>query len=155
MVRQYQRWHLRLRPFRPDDFRFLQDYALKEYFWRFLPLERQTSDSVRSFLDRRLEDEWGDGGYHCAVELIDAQRLIGTARISVKDITHCSGDIGYALNENFSGEGYMTEAVQKILQIGFDQLYLERIARRKIAGWTARKESQSVEPDLTPSGDDG
>ncbi|WP_366523146.1 GNAT family N-acetyltransferase [uncultured Tateyamaria sp.] len=118
---------MRLRPFRPDDFQCLQEYALRECFWRFLPLERQTPDSVRLFLDKRLEEEWGVDGYHCAVELIDEQRLIGTVRIAVKDAKNCSGDVGYALNEFFWGEGYMTEAVQKILQVGFNELCLQRI----------------------------
>lgn len=69
----------------------------------------------------------GDGGYCCAVELIEEGRLIGTARISVADATHRSGDIGYALNDEYSGKGYMSEAVHRILQIGFNELGLHRV----------------------------
>ena len=50
---------LRLRPFRPDDFADLERYVLRDNFWKFLPLEPQTSGSVRAFLDRRLTDVWG------------------------------------------------------------------------------------------------
>lgn len=118
---------LRLRPFQKDDLISLERYALRECFWRFLPIEPQTSESVASFLDKRLKDVWGDGGYCCAIELIEAGHLIGTVRITEADPTHHSGDIGYALNDEFSGKGYMTEAVTRALQIGFQQLHLHRI----------------------------
>ncbi len=118
---------LRLRPFRADDLPALQRYALREYFWRFLPLEPQTTESVKSFLDRRLEDVWGDGGYCCAVELMEADHVIGSVRIAVTDAAHRSGDLGYALNDEFSGMGYMTEAVNRVLQVGFQELGLHRV----------------------------
>ncbi len=118
---------LRLRPFRSEDLSYLLDYASREYFWRYLPLEPQTPDSVREFLDQRLKDVWGDGSYHCAIELADRAHLIGTVRVAVTDSRHHSGDIGYALNEDFSAKGYMTEAVTAILRVGFRELGLHRI----------------------------
>lgn len=118
---------LRLRPFRPEDLPFIQRYALREYFWKFLPLEPQTPESVKSFLERRLDDVWGHGSYCCAVELIEASHLIGTVRVAVTDAKHRSGDVGFALNDEFSGKGYMTEAVSRVLQIGFEELGLNRI----------------------------
>lgn len=118
---------LRLRKFRPEDLSYLQRYVLRERFWRFLPLEPQTSESVKLFLDQRLEDKWGDDGYCCAIELTEAKHLIGTVRVTRADINHRSGDIGYALNHEFSGNGYMTEAVDRILQVGFQDLGLHRI----------------------------
>jgi len=118
---------LRLRPFRPEDLPFVQRYALREYFWEFLPLEPQTPESVHSFLERRLEDVWGDGSYCCAVELIEAAHLIGTVRVGVTDAKHRGGDVGFALNDEFSGNGYMTEAVRRALQVGFQELGLHRI----------------------------
>ncbi|MEM7506641.1 MAG: GNAT family protein [Pseudomonadota bacterium] len=118
---------LSLRPFRSEDLPYLLEYTLKDYFWEFLPLEPQTPDSVKSFLDQRLHDDWGKGSYHCIIELIDKKHVIGTVRISIKDTTHLSGDIGYALNADYSGRGYMTEAVSRILQIGTDELGLHRI----------------------------
>lgn len=118
---------LRLRRFRPEDLPFLQKYAVREYFWRFLPLDQQTPESIELYLDRRLEDDWGNGEYCCAVELIEAQHLIGTVRIATANTKHRSGDIGYALNHEYSGNGYMTEAVNRILQVGFQVLDLHRI----------------------------
>lgn len=118
---------LRIRRFRPEDLSSLQRYVLRECFWRFLPLEPQTAESVKLFLDQRLEDAWGDGEYCCAVELTETKHLIGTVRVSVANICHRSGDIGYALNDEFSGNGYMTEAVNRMLQVGFQELGLHRI----------------------------
>ncbi len=118
---------LRLRPFRQDDLPFLEQYALRECFWRFLPLEPQSSQSVKSFLDQRLEDVWGKDSYCCAVELTEVGHLIGTVRVSVTSAKDHNGDIGYALNDEFSGKGYMTEAVRQILKTGFQEFSLHRI----------------------------
>ena len=116
-----------LRPFQPRDLPYLEAYALRESFWRYLPLDPQTPETVRAFLESRLNDRWGEGGFNCAVELSEAGHLIGTLRLSVSDATHRSGDLGYALNDDFSGLGYMTEAVSRIMQVGFDILGLHRI----------------------------
>ncbi len=118
---------LRLRPNQADDLPFLERYALREYFWRFLPLEPQTPESVKLFLGQRMEDDWGNGSYHCAVELAEAGHLIAAVRIAMTDNVHRCGSVGYALNDEFSGVGYMTEAVVRVLQIGFQELGLHRI----------------------------
>ncbi|MEO0821099.1 MAG: GNAT family protein [Pseudomonadota bacterium] len=101
---------------------------MQNRFWRYLPLDPPTPASVTAFLDRRLADRWGDGGYQCAIELTDAQHLIGTVRIAIDDPAHRSGDIGYALNGASSGRGYRTEAVSRILQLCFEELDLHRLS---------------------------
>ncbi len=116
-----------LRPFRPEDLEPLQRYAVREEFWRYLPLEPQTPETVASFLQARLDEVWGDGGYSCAVELKGASRLIGTARVSMADSAPSAGDLGYALDDQHRGRGYMTEAVRRMLSIGFSELNLHRI----------------------------
>jgi RimJ/RimL family protein N-acetyltransferase len=118
---------LRLRPFQSQDLSLLQRYAVREDFWRFLPLEPQTPESVKSFLDQRLTETWGEGGFHCAVELIGPDHLIGTARVSVRDAANLSGDIGYGLDSDYYGHGYMTEAVRRIVEIGIRELALHRV----------------------------
>ncbi|MEM7188276.1 MAG: GNAT family protein [Pseudomonadota bacterium] len=118
---------LRLRPFAESDLPHIEAYALHESFWEFLPLEPQTPKSVRAFLDQRLADTWGEGGFKCAIELLSVDHVIGTVRISVTSEAHRSGDIGYALNPDFSGHGYMTEAVRRIIGVGFRNLNLHRI----------------------------
>lgn len=118
---------LRLRPFEPQDLSQLQRYAVREAFWRHLPLDRQTDESVAAFLDRRLADRWGEGGFQCAVELLAVGHIIGTIRISVTSTAHRAGDIGFALDDEHRGQGYMTEAARHILSVGFDDLGLHRI----------------------------
>lgn len=118
---------LRLRPFSAEDLPHLLDYGLQDYFWRYLPLDPQTPESVKSFLDERLEDDWGNGRYQCAVELIEAGHLIGTIRLEIQNSQHRNGDLGYGLNRAFSGNGYMTEAVTRMLRVGFSEFALHRI----------------------------
>ncbi|MEM8971222.1 MAG: GNAT family protein [Pseudomonadota bacterium] len=125
--KEFRTDRLRLRPFRGEDLAWLQAYTLEEAFWTFLPLEPQTRESAAAFLDQRLNDAWGEGEFHCAVENLEAGHLIGTVRITEQAPKHRSGNIGYAINPRFGGHGYMTEAVREILKVGIRELGLHRI----------------------------
>lgn len=124
---EFRTERLRLRPFRGEDLVSLQAYSLDPAFWTYLPIEPQTPALVESFLEERLGDEWGEGEYQCAVELVAAGHLIGTVRITEQAPKHRSGNIGYAINPRFGGQGYMTEAVREILKLGNTELGLHRI----------------------------
>jgi RimJ/RimL family protein N-acetyltransferase len=50
---------------------------------------------------------------------------------------HRSGQIGYAINPAFAGQGFATEAARAALGLGFDELGLHRIT----AGIDERNES--------------
>ena len=116
-----------LRPFGERDLPYLQRYAVREDFWRYLPLNPQTPESIAGFLEKRLEDHWGEGSYHCAIELASAGHVIGSVRVTARDPANRSGDLGYALDSAFRGMGYMTEAVRALMEVGFTELGLHRI----------------------------
>lgn len=124
---------LLLRPFRSDDLPDLQRYAVRPGFWRYLPIEEQTSETVAAFLAKRLADpprmpeNAGIGTLNFAVEAKHLGSLIGTARLGVTSRTHPQGDLGFALDSEHAGQGYMTEAVRQLLTFGFDECALHRI----------------------------
>jgi RimJ/RimL family protein N-acetyltransferase len=48
-------------------------------------------------------------------------------RLSITSNEHRIAEIGYGINSDFQGLGYMTEAVQAVLNFGFGELALHRI----------------------------
>jgi len=121
---------LLLRPLHQDDLPHLQQYATRHEFYRYLPIVEQTPDTVAAFLEQRLIEAKAIEKQHWvfALEPHGAGRLIGTVRLSVISKDHWTGDIGYGLNADFHGLGYMTEAVRAALNFGFNELGMHRIS---------------------------
>jgi RimJ/RimL family protein N-acetyltransferase len=59
----------------------------------------------------------------------DAQ-LVGQVSLRWTDATASQAEIRFVINPAFRGEGYCTEAVRTVLDMGFDQLGLHRIFAR-------------------------
>jgi len=60
------------------------------------------------------------------IELKDSKKLIGNIEIRVNK-EYQSAEIGYILNKNFQKQGYMTEAAEVIIKLGFEELKLHKI----------------------------
>lgn len=120
---------LRLRPFRLEDAPDVASYSTRPEFSRYLPLPPQTPESALAFVEGRVRGGQPDnaGNWHFAIQLASEARLIGAVRVGVREPAHRQGDVGYALNPDFRGHGYMTEALIQILGFGFHELGLERI----------------------------
>jgi ribosomal-protein-alanine N-acetyltransferase len=57
-------------------------------------------------------------------------RMIGTCGFVRFDCPHNSAEIGYVLNPDHQGKGYMYEAARRVMQFGFSVLGLHRIEAR-------------------------
>ncbi len=60
-----------------------------------------------------------------AVTIKQTGKMIGTCGYSAIDSHGKTCEIGYVLSPNYSGNGYMTEAVKAMLELTFDVLFLE------------------------------
>jgi RimJ/RimL family protein N-acetyltransferase len=118
---------LLLRPLHQDDLPHLQQYMTRSEFYRYLPIVEQTPGTVAVFLEQRLAEAKEIDKPHWAVEPHGAGHLIGTVRLSITSNEHRIAEIGYGINSDFQGLGYMTEAVQAALNFGFGELGLHRI----------------------------
>jgi len=58
------------------------------------------------------------------------KKFIGTCGFVEWSMTHSRAEIGYALSGRYWGEGYMSEAVNAIIEFGFREMLLNRIAAR-------------------------
>lgn len=64
--------------------------------------------------------QWG-------IALKSNNRIIGTSTIFHADEKHRRAEIGYALNREFWGKGYVTEALNSLFRFAFEELKLHRI----------------------------
>jgi len=67
-----------------------------------------------------------------ALTLKDTNQFIGLVGMMFKP-EHKKGDLGYLLSKPFWGKGYATEAAKKMLEVGFNEYGLERIAASAFA----------------------
>ncbi|WP_293132228.1 GNAT family protein [Microcoleus sp. bin38.metabat.b11b12b14.051] len=58
------------------------------------------------------------------------KKFIGTCGFVEWSMTHSRAEIGYALSARHWGEGYMSEAVNAIIEFGFREMLLNRIMGR-------------------------
>ena len=119
---------LLLRPLCRDDLPRLQGYATRPEFYRYLPIPVQTSETVAAYLEQQTAAPVGDKkSWVFGIEPHEIGYLVGTVRISIVSVENRTADIGYALNSQFYGRGYATEAARAVLQFGFRELNLHRI----------------------------
>jgi RimJ/RimL family protein N-acetyltransferase len=116
-----------LRPYEAKD--LLQRFAVRPDYYKYLALPELTPESVAAFFSERLEEqERGEPKrVTFAIEAKVLGHMIGAIRIEVRDVVHQSGDLGFALDSEQQGHGYMTEALQCVLTFGFDDFKLHRI----------------------------
>ena len=68
-----------------------------------------------------------------AIELRGESQLIGVIGIG-NDKVHRQAEAGYWISPNYWGRGYATEALQAIINFGFEELNLKRISTGVFAG---------------------
>jgi len=120
---------LRLRPFETGDLPHIQRYAVRPAFYRYLAIPAQTPETVAAFVGTQIEAQRRhDGGnYTFVLEPKELKIAVGTVRLGVQNPANGDADLGFALDSDYQGRGYMTEAVRRLIRMGFDPLELRRI----------------------------
>ena len=118
-----------LRELGDDDVTAVQAYAGDLEVVRYLDWGPNTSEDTVRFLAmaRAAREALPRTAYHLAIVLKAAERLIGGCRIEIRSAAHGSGDVGYVLDRQHWGHGYMTEATRALVDFGFGRLALHRI----------------------------
>jgi RimJ/RimL family protein N-acetyltransferase len=115
-----------LRDWHPDDCADLFEYAQNELVgpnagWLPHKSESESLDIIRMFMSN-------DDVY--AIELKESGKVIGSIGIHERkpdpDTENLAQrEIGYVLNPEFWGNGYMPEAVKRVIEFGFQELNLD------------------------------
>lgn len=120
---------LRIRDVRVDDRDGLFDYMSREDYWRHVPVEPVTRDSVDAMVRRAVLDQSRDprSGYFLAVEEKRSNTLVGEAILHVRSARWRQGEIGWGVNQLHAGNGIATEIGSAMLDFAFHRLRLHRI----------------------------
>ena len=88
-----------------------------------------TEKDSKDFVDRMIQqaEEVPRFKYDLAIFHKQDQKVIGGVGVRRASQESYVADLGYAINPNYQGQGFATEAVQAILRLGFDKLGLKII----------------------------
>lgn len=114
---------LLLRPVTLSDAEDMYEYSSDSQTTRFVFETHQTlSDTQNSIADYFMAEPLGK----FAIELKEQQKMIGTIDLRV-EMEIGVAELGYIINKNYWGFGYIPEACHRLLTLGFTDLDLVRI----------------------------
>lgn len=104
-----------------------QGYMLKESYWRHVPIEVPTAESVTDFLRGQIRAQVDSPRrtYYLAVRHRVSGDFIGEASLRLWDAV--SGDCGWGVDDPWRGQGFATEIGAAMLQLGFARHGLHRL----------------------------
>lgn len=120
-----------LRKIMPDDeddvFNYCSDEEISMYtVW----YSHKTIEDTRFFLNMVFEQYKNQGISPWGIEDKASGVIIGTTGFISWDTKNSKAELGYALSRSFWNKGYMSEAVKKIIDFGFNKMNLVRIEAR-------------------------
>lgn len=126
---------LLLKPLGPDDASRLLQYALENKSWLepwepSHPISYFTLEGQKHILDQCQEDRRLEGGVLFGIFEREGEPEKLQGRISVSGIMRGiwqNGFVGYSIAGGRGGRGYMTEALNRVVRFGFDDLSLHRL----------------------------
>ena len=118
-----------IRDFKKTDWQAVHEYASDLEVVNYMPWGPNTKEETKIYINRRIGDQkiQPRHTYDFALVLKTESRLIGGCSITA-NFESKQGDLGYILHRLFWNQGYMTEAVRRIIKFGFSDLGLHRIS---------------------------
>jgi RimJ/RimL family protein N-acetyltransferase len=122
---------LRLRPMTAADVDDIHAYHSREDVCRYLMYEPRSREEVAEKVAQYSQAIalTGDGDYwQLALERAEAPgRVIGDLYFAIESVANATAEIGWVLNPEYAGRGYMTEAAGAVLGLAFGELGLHRV----------------------------
>ena len=118
-----------LREFAPDDFEDVHAYSSDYETVRHMMFGPNTEEETRKYLEEQCREEREAEPrmhYNLAIERKDNGRVIGGISFHM-NWRRDDAILGAVLNRHEAGRGYMTEAMQGVLALAFEELKLHRI----------------------------
>ena len=119
---------LQLRPLHDDDteaiFQLRSHPDVNRYIGRTPPTDLA---EARAFVDRIVTARQTNTSIMWSIRRTDSPALLGTVCLWNFAEDRRTAELGYELLPTYQGQGYMSEAVQAVLNYGFDTLHLAQI----------------------------
>lgn len=121
--REIETVRLLLRPITLRDAEDVYEYSSDEETVAFVfPLHQSLEDTRKTIAEYFMKEPLGKYG----IELKETGKLIGTIDLRIEERPQIA-EIGYAINKQYWGKGYVPEAAEALLDLGFEKLKLIRI----------------------------
>jgi len=85
----------------------------------------ETREVIKPWIEKYQNSEVGN--YTFAIRLSENEQFIGLFGLNLASQKFQSGEVWYKLHPDYWGKGYATEALDRVLDFGFDELKLHRI----------------------------
>lgn len=120
--------HLILRNMTLDDYKDLHDIRFHPEVLKHIKREIVADKSeFKIFISDRLEDIRNGDLCFWGISTHDSQKLIGTICLWNFNSTKTIAEIGYELHPDYHRKGFMSEAMEAVLDFGFSELNLKTI----------------------------
>lgn len=94
---------------------------------RFIGRKKSTLEQVQQFITDRIADFAAKKGITWMIYNIEFKQNIGSICLWNFNFEKNSAEIGYELSPEFQGNGFMQEALSKVINFGFNELNLQSI----------------------------
>ncbi len=126
-----------LRRFVPEDYKAVFEWAKLELVARYFPWNpmkdiKEAEKKIKIWVNNYSDDNY----YHWGIVSKESNELIGTINLKV-DMGNNGAETSYLLLPKYWNSGIMTETLQAVLNYGFENLQLHRIAAEVFCGNTA------------------
>jgi RimJ/RimL family protein N-acetyltransferase len=126
---------LHLRPLDPaTDVDAVHAYQSREDVCRYIPYFPRTREQIAERLadPERTRSTFDKEGQVISLAMVlrETNQLVGDVVLMWHSAEHQGGEIGYVINPDFQGNGYVTEACGALLDLAFDALKLHRVVAR-------------------------
>lgn len=127
--------NLILRKIKVSDYTDMFEYSSLDSVTEYLTWSSHKNDDYTKRYLKLVQDQYYDGEfYDWAVVLRSENKMIGTCGFTSFDFANNAGEVGYVINPKYAGKGYATEALLKIMHVGFMTFNLHRIYARHMDG---------------------
>jgi [ribosomal protein S5]-alanine N-acetyltransferase len=133
---------LLIREVRASDADDFLRYRQQEDYWRHVPIEPPTADSIAAMVNGWIENQDQNPRtiYFLAVTDKRSDQLVGDAGLYVRSIRSRQGEIGWGVVSSHTGQGLATEIGEALLRLAFDTLSLHRVfAQCRIENQASRR----------------
>jgi RimJ/RimL family protein N-acetyltransferase len=120
---------LTLREYVEQDWQAVFTYQSDPSYLQYYPWHNRTINDAQNFVQKLIfwQREKPRVKFQLAIVLSEQNQLIGSCGVRMKQANSRQAELGYEIDPSYWGQGYATEAAQKMLVFGFRELKLHRI----------------------------